>query len=132
MVDADTVWAEDANGTKLCIHLVGIDAPEIGDPRKGGGRMPGQPWGEEARRVLVDRVLKQPGRLEVHGRDRHGRVLGVIHYQGHTNITLWLVQSGVGGVLPGRAKRCAGGPGGEARSRRGRGTAKGCRYRGGN
>ena len=38
----------DANRTKLRILLVGIDAPETSHPRKGGGRTPGQPYGEEA------------------------------------------------------------------------------------
>ena len=37
-VDGDTLWAEaDAHGTKLCMRLVGIDAPKVGHPRKGGG-----------------------------------------------------------------------------------------------
>ena len=38
VVDGDTLLAEaDAHGTKLCMRLVGIDAPKVGHPRKGGG-----------------------------------------------------------------------------------------------
>ena len=38
VVDGDTLWAEaDAHGTKLCMRLVGIDAPKVGHPHKGGG-----------------------------------------------------------------------------------------------
>jgi hypothetical protein len=45
--DGDTAIATSANGTKLRIRLLGIDAPEI--PR---GRKPGQSHGEEARDYL--------------------------------------------------------------------------------
>ena len=38
VVDGNTLWAEaDVHSTKLCMRLVGIDAPKVGHPRKGGG-----------------------------------------------------------------------------------------------
>jgi len=43
VADGDTLVALDANGTKLPIRLLGIDAPEI--PH---GKNLGQPFGEEA------------------------------------------------------------------------------------
>ena len=94
VVDGDTVWCEDAHGTKLRIRLVGIDAPEVGHLRNGGGSTPGQPYGEEARRALTARVLREAVTLEVYGRDRYHRILGVV-YLGPTNVNLWLVESGL-------------------------------------
>lgn len=94
VVDGDTLWAEDAHGTKLRIRLVGIGAPEVGHPRKQGGTTPGQPWGEEARRVLADLVLKQPVQIEVYGRDRYKRILAAVRH-GHTNVNALLVRSGL-------------------------------------
>ncbi len=99
-MDGDTVWAEDAHGTKLRIRLVGIDAPEVGHPRKQGGRTPGQPWGEEAGRVLADLVLKQPVEVEVFGRDRYKRILAVVRH-GTTNVNELLVRSGLAWVYRG-------------------------------
>jgi len=43
VVDGDTVWVEDAHGTKLPIRLVSIDAPEVGHPRPGR-TAPGTRW----------------------------------------------------------------------------------------
>ena len=94
VVDGDTVGAEDAHGPKLRIRLVGIDAPEVGHPRKQGGSTPGQPWGDEARRVLADLALKQPVELEVYGRDRYKCILAVVRH-GTTNVNELLVRSGL-------------------------------------
>ncbi len=94
VVNGDTAWAEDANGTKLRVRLVGIDAPEVGHARRQGGRTPGQPWGEEARRLLAALVLREPVTVEVYGRDRRGPILGVLR-RGETNVNLHLVQSGL-------------------------------------
>jgi endonuclease YncB( thermonuclease family) len=45
-------------------------------------------------------VLKQPVTLQVYGRDRYKRILGVLH-QGPNNIKLWLVESGLAWVYRG-------------------------------
>ncbi len=92
-VDGDTVWAEDAHGTKLRLRLVGIDAPEVGHPRGRGGTTPGQPQADEARRVLADFVLKQPVELQVYGRDRYKRILAVV-WHAHANVNELLVGRG--------------------------------------
>jgi micrococcal nuclease len=63
--DGDTVTCLDAEGRPLKIRLVGIDAPEYG-----------QPFGDAARRALAAKLAGGLVRVEGTARDQHGRLLG--------------------------------------------------------
>lgn len=63
--DGDTVTCRDERGRATRIRLVGIDAPEHG-----------QPYGEESRTALVAMLAGGVVRVEDEGRDQHQRLLG--------------------------------------------------------
>jgi micrococcal nuclease len=63
--DGDTVTCIDAEGRHRKIRLVGIDAPEFG-----------QPYGEAARRALAAKLDGGWVRVEGTAHDQHGRLLG--------------------------------------------------------
>lgn len=122
LADGDSIWAEDAHGTKLRIRLVGIDAPGAGHPRKEGGTTPGQPWGEEAGQALPDLVLNQAVEIDLYGRDWYKRILADVRH-GDTNLNQLLVRSGLTWVCTGRAKRRASGTPAQACGESGGGAA---------
>ncbi len=95
VVDGDTVWVTDTLEKPRKVRLVGIDAPE----RK-------QPWGEEARRILADRILGEPVAMEIAGYDRlWKRDLAVLYHRG-MNVNLWLIQAGAAWAYRGRPNDC--------------------------
>ena len=89
--DGDTVTCLDEQGRAVKIRLVGIDAPEHG-----------QPYGDAARAALAAKI---GGAVRVSGeaRDQHGRLLGVL-WAGDTNVNRALVAEGLawcfGGFSP--------------------------------
>lgn len=93
--DGDTIIAITADGTKLRIRLLGIDAPEI--PH---GKKPGQPFGEEARDYLDHLVGGKTVRVDAYGPDRYHRVLAVI-WDEQVNVNLLLVAMGYAEVYRG-------------------------------
>ncbi|MGD0264742.1 MAG: thermonuclease family protein [Candidatus Methylomirabilota bacterium] len=95
VADGDTVTAISANGTKLRIRLLGIDAPEI--PH---GKKPGQPYGEEARDYLEHLIGGKTVRLDTYGPDRYKRVLAVV-WDEQTNVNLLMVAMGYAEVYRG-------------------------------
>jgi endonuclease YncB( thermonuclease family) len=95
VADGDTVTAISANGTKLRIRLLAIDAPEI--PH---GKKPGQPYGEEARDYLEHLIGGKTVRLDTYGRDRYKRVLAVV-WDEQINVNLLMVAMGYAEVYRG-------------------------------
>lgn len=71
--DGDTVIATSANGTKIRLRLLGIDAPEI--PH---GRKPGQPFGVEARDYFDHLIGGKTVRVNADGLDRYKRIPAVV------------------------------------------------------
>lgn len=69
--DGDTVSCLAPDGRPRRIRLVGIDAPEFG-----------QPFGRQAARGLASKVAGRMVRIEDRGIDQHGRLLGRIHVDG--------------------------------------------------
>jgi micrococcal nuclease len=92
VADGVTLTVFTANGTKLRVRLLGIDAPEI--PR---GTKPGQPYGEEARTYLSQLVNGQRIRVQVFGTDRYKRALGVV-WVGKRVVNVELVRAGLAEV----------------------------------
>jgi endonuclease YncB( thermonuclease family) len=83
VVDGDSLWLAPADGgAPLEVRLQDIDAPEIC-----------QPWGAEAREALRELVLGKTVRLQVSGRDVHGRTLATL-YLGELNVNQALVKEG--------------------------------------
>jgi micrococcal nuclease len=81
--DGDSLWLAPADGgAPLEVRLQDIDAPEIC-----------QPWGPEAREALQALVLGKAVRLQVSGRDVHGRTLATV-YLDALNVNQALVKEG--------------------------------------
>ena len=80
--DGDTVTCLDDQGRAVKIRLVGIDAPEHG-----------QPFADAARAALAAKVGTAV-RVTGDARDQHGRLLGVL-WAGETNVNRALVAEGL-------------------------------------
>ncbi len=101
VIDGDTLEVETRRAlsrpTRCRVRLFAIDAPEMA-----------QPWGQEARDYLADRIEGADCRMRVMDMDRYQRVVAVVyrHRYGHS-INLDMVRSGYAycfaqyGSLPG-------------------------------
>jgi micrococcal nuclease len=69
--DGDTLRAIDKGKVEQRIRLAGIDAPELG-----------QPFGRVSRDRLAALTMGEMVAVELHGRDRYGRVLAVLVIDG--------------------------------------------------
>ncbi len=69
--DGDTVLCLDGRGRQRKVRLVGIDAPEIG-----------QPFGTKSRDGLRAMVLRKTVAVRDHGKDHYGRTLGALEIGG--------------------------------------------------
>ncbi|MBL4804611.1 MAG: thermonuclease family protein [Alphaproteobacteria bacterium] len=78
VLDGDTVIVSKASRKQFRIRLDSIDCPEDG-----------QPWGDIAKFGLIKLIGGQNVRLEVHGKDGHGRDLATI-YVWHRDKEEWL------------------------------------------
>lgn len=95
VADGDTITVFTDNQTSLRIRLLGIDAPEVAHNGK-----PGQPFGDEARRWLGDRLKGPVVQVQAYGRDQHHRVLAVIVVDG-VNMNQELVRQGFAEIYRG-------------------------------
>ncbi len=93
--DGDTLLAFTADGTKLRLRLLGIDAPEV--PH---GKEPGQPFGEEAREYLTRLIGGRTIRVETYGPDGFNRTLAMV-FLGTVNVNEEMVQQGLAEVYRG-------------------------------
>jgi endonuclease YncB( thermonuclease family) len=83
VADGDTLdLLDDEKGT-VRVRLLGIDAPEGG-----------QPYGKVARQVFLDRVIQHRVKVLVQTRDRYGRSVGKVLLDG-TDLNLELVKEGL-------------------------------------
>ena len=80
--DGDTISVLDAAHHQARVRLWGVDAPESK-----------QAFGEASRRHLAEHIAGKDVRLELHGRDRYGRVLAVV-WLGDENENLMQVRDG--------------------------------------
>lgn len=83
ITDGDTVHVLDVSHHKEKIRLAGIDTPE----RK-------QPFGGKAKRHLASMIGNKTVTVEYSKRDRYGRIVGKILYQGK-DINLEMVRAGL-------------------------------------
>lgn len=101
--DGDTLTVLDEARISRRIRLLGIDAPEKG-----------QPWGKVAKQVLLDRVINRSVMVLVQSRDRYGRTVGEVLLGGE-DVNLEMIRDGLAwhdpryakNQFPGDAARCA-------------------------
>lgn len=79
--DGDTVTVQDKAGNKESVRLQAVDAPELT-----------QLHGDKSKAALSKYVLGKRVKIESHGRDRYGRLIGTVHRFG--DINLKMVKSG--------------------------------------
>ena len=83
IADGDTLTVLDADRVQHKIRLAGIDAPE----RK-------QPFGQRSRQTLADLVFRKQVEVMTEKKDRYGRTIGKVIYQGR-DVNLVLVSEGM-------------------------------------
>jgi micrococcal nuclease len=89
ITDGDTVQAITPEGTKLKVRLYGIDAPET--PK---GKIPGEPFGNDARSYLATLVGQQTVRVEIRDIDRYRRMVAIL-WLGERNVNQEMIASGM-------------------------------------
>jgi endonuclease YncB( thermonuclease family) len=92
--DGDTINVN-SDGTKLKVRLYGIDAPETEkvNRRTGYVSKPGQPYGEEACRALLEKVSGKKVKLDIMDIDRYRRMVSMVWF-GNRNINKEMVAKG--------------------------------------
>lgn len=75
--DGDTIQLATREDSRLKVRLYGIDAPETRKPD-----MPGQPFGEIAKRTLMYKVMGRRVSAEIVDVDQYQRAVAVIRYNG--------------------------------------------------
>lgn len=81
ITDGDTIKVQ-LNSGPITVRFDSIDAPEKD-----------QPWGEQARAALSQRLIGQEIALDVVTQDRYERLVAVV-YLGDENINAWMVRQG--------------------------------------
>lgn len=89
ITDGDTVQAVTPEGTKLKVRLYGIDAPETAK-----GKIPGEPFGNDARDYLASLVGQRSVRVEIRDIDRYRRMVAII-WLNERNVNLEMVSAGM-------------------------------------
>lgn len=93
--DGDTVQVQ-GEDLEFRIRMVAIDAPET-----GGYKRKGQPYSQQAKKVLQQLVQGKNVRLKQYGTGGYNRILAEIFSQGR-NINLTMVRQGLAEVYRGR------------------------------
>jgi endonuclease YncB( thermonuclease family) len=75
--DGDTILLATRESSRLKTRLYGVDAPETAKPDQ-----PGQPFGEEARRALLSKIMGKKVSAEIVDVDQYQRAVAVIRYAG--------------------------------------------------
>lgn len=61
----------------IIVRVAAVDCPEVAKP---GKKLPGQPFGEEAKDFVESKILNRRVQVRLLGRDRYGRVLGNVKF----------------------------------------------------
>jgi len=89
--DGDSLWIESADRFEwLQVRLYGIDAPESEWP----GMWPAQPYSDEAKKYLVERVAGRQVSVRLKDIDTYGRAVGEVFLDGRS-LSRELIQSGL-------------------------------------
>ena len=95
--DGDTVLLSQPNKKSEKVRMIGIDAPEMYKK----DHMPAQPYSRKAKRYLSKQILNRQVQIDTYGRDRYGRILGVILLD-DVDINLEMVSAGLAEVYRGK------------------------------
>ena len=97
VVDGDTMYVRTSNQTILKVRFAGVDAPERRAVNRKTGKVirEGQPFAENARDLLVSKVLTTKVKIETYGTDRYRRILGFVFTQDGENVNVTLVREGL-------------------------------------
>lgn len=87
--DGDTLVLIGPGIGRVTVRLYGVDAPETRKPRS-----PGQPYGSQAKRVLMYKLLGKVVTAELVNRDQYSRVVAVVK-QGGRDINAEMVAEGM-------------------------------------
>lgn len=87
--DGDTVQVVTPEGTKLKVRLYGIDAPETEK-----GKIPGEPFGNDAKNYLASMVSQRAVRIEIRDIDRYRRMVAVL-WLGERNVNQEMITAGM-------------------------------------
>jgi endonuclease YncB( thermonuclease family) len=82
VTDGDTLWVRPPGSPPVQVRIQGLDAPEIC-----------QPFGQQARDALAERVLHRPVRVSTRARDMYQRSVGTVSLDGQ-DVGAWLVAHG--------------------------------------
>lgn len=102
--DGDTIWVKLKDGSKDKIRFVGINTPEIA--HKEGGKS--EPGGEEAKKYVIDKVLKKTVLLDIDDLSPtgyYGRTLALVYLPSTKNkiprnsLNAKLLQQGYADIL---------------------------------
>ena len=93
--DGDTIHLNTPEQTKLKVRLYGIDAPETDKINNHTRRISktGQPYGEEAKNALENKIRGRQVKLDILDIDKYRRMVGIV-YLGGRNINLEMVKEG--------------------------------------
>ncbi|MDD5100312.1 MAG: thermonuclease family protein [Syntrophales bacterium] len=89
ITDGDTVQAVTPEGTKLKVRLYGIDAPETAK-----GKIPGEPFGNDARDYLASLLSQKSVRVEIRDIDRYRRMVAIL-WLGERNVNMEMISAGM-------------------------------------
>jgi len=87
--DGDTLLVVTRQEGQIKVRLYGIDAPETRKPDRIG-----QPYGEQAKRVLKYKLLGREVQLEVRELDQYNRVVAVVR-RGRRDVNAEMVAEGL-------------------------------------
>ena len=87
--DGDTLVLVGRGMGRLTVRLYGVDAPETRKPDS-----PGQPFGSQAKRVLMYKLLGKEVSAELVERDQYGRAVAVVKLAGR-DINAEMVSEGM-------------------------------------
>ncbi len=89
--DGDTLQVKFSDGRSRRVRLIGVDAPEIGDPREEIAL-----WGQLAKRFAFYHLYRRPVGLsyDLTPADKYGRILAYIHTQDGEIFNEIIIRSG--------------------------------------
>ena len=95
IVDGDTVHLITPEQTKLKVRLYGIDTPEAYKISRQKGQINeiGQPYAEESKKALNNKVMGKQVQLDIITTDKYRRIVGII-WLNDRNINLEMVREG--------------------------------------
>ncbi len=94
VVDGDTITVM-IGGVKETVRLIGIDTPEVRDPREAVECF-GAEASEKAKELLGGKSVRLESDPSQGDRDRYGRLLRFVFLPDGTNAGLFLIQNGYG------------------------------------